>query len=173
MKRRQFVAGAVKLALGSSASTLLGGAIPVSAAEDFSPGNFSDQQVRSLVVLTRAMFPYRQLDDSYYLDIIKHLDAQGDESAELIQLITDGLAQLDEVAGSPWLDASVDDKLKLMEEVQQEPFFGAVLNNAIDVLFRNPDVWELVGYEGSSIEYGGYLNRGFDDIDWLPPQAGT
>ena len=25
-----------------------------------------------------------------------------------------------------------------------------------------------VGYEGPSFDQGGYLNRGFDDLDWLP-----
>jgi hypothetical protein len=53
------------------------------------------------------------------------------------------------------------------EELQTEPFFGAILNQTIDVLYRNRDVWKLLGYEGSSIEYGGYLNRGFNDVDWL------
>ena len=28
--------------------------------------------------------------------------------------------------------------------------------------------WPLFGEEGSSWEKGGYINRGFDDIDWLP-----
>jgi hypothetical protein len=28
--------------------------------------------------------------------------------------------------------------------------------------------WELVGYEGPSFGKGGYLERGFDDLDWLP-----
>jgi hypothetical protein len=28
----------------------------------------------------------------------------------------------------------------------------------------------MVGYGGSAIEQGGYINRGFDEIDWLPPQ---
>ncbi len=27
---------------------------------------------------------------------------------------------------------------------------------------------KMVGYEGSSVEYGGYKERGFSDIDWLP-----
>ena len=33
--------------------------------------------------------------------------------------------------------------------------------------YDNKAVWPLFGYEGSSWEKGGYLNRGFDDIDWL------
>ena len=43
-----------------------------------------------------------------------------------------------------------------------------ILNHTIDVLYRNEEVLTFLGYQGSSIEYGGYLNRGFDDIDWLP-----
>jgi hypothetical protein len=26
----------------------------------------------------------------------------------------------------------------------------------------------LLGYEGPSFDKGGYLNRGFNDLDWLP-----
>jgi hypothetical protein len=29
-------------------------------------------------------------------------------------------------------------------------------------------VHELLGYEGPAYEKGGYLHRGFDDLDWLP-----
>jgi hypothetical protein len=29
-------------------------------------------------------------------------------------------------------------------------------------------VWDAVGYEGPSVHKGGYVNRGFDDLDWLP-----
>jgi hypothetical protein len=37
-------------------------------------------------------------------------------------------------------------------------------------LYSNPQVWPLFGYQGSSLEYGGYLERGFDDIAWLPKE---
>ena len=30
------------------------------------------------------------------------------------------------------------------------------------------EVWPKFGYEGSSAEHGGYIKRGFADIDWLP-----
>ena len=29
-------------------------------------------------------------------------------------------------------------------------------------------LWPKFGYEGSSFEHGGYLHRGFNDLDWLP-----
>ena len=27
---------------------------------------------------------------------------------------------------------------------------------------------EAFGYEGEAFEYGGYIERGFDDLGWLP-----
>ena len=29
-------------------------------------------------------------------------------------------------------------------------------------------VYRFFGFEGSSVEHGGYIQRGFDDIGWLP-----
>jgi hypothetical protein len=34
-------------------------------------------------------------------------------------------------------------------------------------IYNNPDVWKILGYEGASAHLGGYLKRGFDDINWL------
>ncbi len=35
-------------------------------------------------------------------------------------------------------------------------------------LYNQKEVWPKFGYEGSSAEHGGYITRGFADIDWLP-----
>jgi hypothetical protein len=35
-------------------------------------------------------------------------------------------------------------------------------------LYNNPLVWRYFGYEGPSAHLGGYINRGFDDISWIP-----
>ena len=35
-------------------------------------------------------------------------------------------------------------------------------------LYNQTEIWPKFGYEGSSAEHGGYLHRGFNDIDWLP-----
>ena len=47
------------------------------------------------------------------------------------------------------------------------PFFAKVCGDMIAGLYNNPDVWEILGYEGASAHLGGYINRGFNDIDWL------
>lgn len=165
MQRRQFLASTVRIALGASAAQLLSGSLSAQALAESKFENFSEPDARTLSTTARAMFPHRDLDDSYYLAVVQTLDSL---SAEQRESIANGLTQLNAATEGSWLDASVDDKLRALEELQDEPFFRLVLNTTIDVLYRHPDVWKLVGYQGSSIEHGGYLDRGFDDIDWLP-----
>jgi len=35
-------------------------------------------------------------------------------------------------------------------------------------LYDDPEVWAVLGYEGPSLDKGGYINRGFNDLDGLP-----
>jgi len=51
--------------------------------------------------------------------------------------------------------------------MEKNPFFQRVRGALVGGLYGNPDVWPLFGYEGESASKGGYINRGFDDIDWL------
>jgi len=49
-----------------------------------------------------------------------------------------------------------------------------VRSTAVVEVYSDQRTWQLVGYEGSSFDKGGYLDRGFNDLDWLPdPEAGT
>ena len=168
MHRRRFLADSIQLALGTRAAALLSGSFSAAALAQLGLVAFDDHEARTLTVLARAMFPHRALDDSYYFAVVERLDQRAAESAQTRNLIKDGLAQMDAAADSAWIELPVPEKLQILETIQTEPFFAAVLNQTIDVLYRNPEVWKLVGYQGSSIEYGGYLNRGFNDIDWLP-----
>ena len=44
----------------------------------------------------------------------------------------------------------------------------AVRAKTILTLYNDPEVWELLGWEGASYSKGGYVSRGFADLDWLP-----
>ena len=52
--------------------------------------------------------------------------------------------------------------------VADSPFFAIVHSTTVVALYDQPQVWDLLGYEGPSFDKGGYLHRGFDDLDWLP-----
>ena len=158
----------MRLALGARTAVLLSGILPTALLAGVSLQVFDNREVRTLIVLTRAMFPHNELDDIYYVDVVRKLDENAASSAEFLRVIRTGIAALDEAVSGTWVDATVDDKLQTLEALQTESFFAAILNQTIDVLYRNQEVLTMLGYQGSSIEYGGYLHRGFDDIGWLP-----
>ncbi len=94
---------------------------------------------------------------------------QSSQSPETARLVDDGISMLDGKAGKGgWIAQTRERRLALLKEIESTPFFAFLRNSAIDVIYRDPRVWEKVGYGGSAIEYGGYLHRGFNDIDWLP-----
>ena len=56
----------------------------------------------------------------------------------------------------------------MLTEVAETPFFSLVHSTTVVALYDDHEVWDLLGYEGASFDKGGYLHRGFDDLDWLP-----
>jgi hypothetical protein len=54
-----------------------------------------------------------------------------------------------------------------LREMQDAPEFQAVRGACVVGIYNNPEVWPIFGYEGESAAMGGYINRGFSDIDWL------
>lgn len=56
----------------------------------------------------------------------------------------------------------------MLRVAEQTAFFKKCRGDLVVSLYNQPAVWAKLGYEGSSAEHGGYIHRGFDDIDWLP-----
>lgn len=123
---------------------------------------------RTLVRVARLLYPHDDLDDDVYMDTLGSVLARAESNQGFAGLLRKGVAILD--AGKPgsWLTASPDDQLRALERIKDEPFFKVMQRNVRRELYEHPAVWKLIGYEGSPMEYGGYLHRGFDEIDWLP-----
>ena len=84
-------------------------------------------------------------------------------------VLTAGLQQLRTAVGAvAWKQVDEAKRLAVLTELQTSAFFAALRAGALEVLYRSPEMFDLVGYGGSAIEKGGYINRGFADIDWLP-----
>jgi len=163
--RRKFVVGAASL------GGLLGFAFSarVTTASAPSTGQVLDaHSTDTLVEMSRQMFPNKGISTSIYRVAIDNIGTEAQGSAELSALISQGIAQLDGAQGQTWLSCDEETKLATMRSIESSPFFQLIMHKSIDVIYRDPEVWRLLGYEGSSIEKGGYLHRGFDDIDWLP-----
>ena len=56
--------------------------------------------------------------------------------------------------------------LRTLREIADAPFFRMIRGVAVVGIYDDHETWEQLGYEGPSFELGGYLHRGFDDLDW-------
>jgi hypothetical protein len=123
-------------------------------------------QAKAMLAMARQLFPHDKLGDEYYWVVVESIDKEMAGSAELKTRIHDGLAQLDAAVGSEFASAGADRQLAAMRKLESTPFFSDMLNKTQFYFYNNQAVWPKFGYEGSSWEKGGYINRGFNDVKW-------
>jgi hypothetical protein len=128
----------------------------------------SPSQAATLVVMARHLFPHDALGDQYYAAAVEVLDQQAAEDPKLAAQLVQGVAGLDQAMGIPFIRLSAGNQLKVIESVEGTPFFNTVRAATLGALYTNDTVARAFGFEGSSVEYGGYVNRGFNDLGWLP-----
>jgi hypothetical protein len=128
---------------------------------------------RALVRMARLLYPHDALDDGIYLEVLRPLLARADSSRPLAANLRAGVAALDAGDAGSWLAAPPDRQLRALERIAGSPFFRTVQTAVRPELYEHPAVWKLIGYQGSSVEFGGYLHRGFDDIAWLPTEPSS
>jgi hypothetical protein len=134
---------------------------------------FDDALARTLLQMTRAVYPHEFVGDVYYAKVVKDLDAKaagGFDDTTFIDMMREGAAALDEAAGGDFAATAPEAREAILREIAQShpAFFQAVRGTQVVSLYNQPEVWALFGYEGPSYEKGGYLYNGFDDISWLP-----
>ena len=88
-------------------------------------------------------------------------------------LINDGVNRLDADANDrhkvPYAQVPWEaDRVALLQRIEQTEFFQKIRGDLVVSLYNQKELWPKFGYEGSSAEHGGYIKRGFADIDWLP-----
>jgi len=159
--RRRILAGL--LALPGAAVLARSGLLGRYAFAQTEP--LTPHHVDTLERMAWLLFPYPELGDAPYERVAAAI-AAGAGNVGTRALIDSGVAQLDSPAGA-WLALDETAQLAALRAIENGPFFQHVLQTTKVVLFNDPKVWEFVGYGGSSLEFGGYLDRGLNDIDWL------
>ena len=126
----------------------------------------------TLVQMCRHLYPHDTLGEAPYSKIVEEFDKKASTDSAFARLLRDGVASLDAGPLGKWLDVSDEDKLKVLKGMETTPFFQTVRGTMVGAtgLYNQPVVWKQFGYEGSSWQFGGYLNRGFNDISWLPKE---
>jgi hypothetical protein len=114
------------------------------------------------------MYPHDGLGAAPYQRVVAAILVQAAHEPRLWHVLHDGLAELRDALGT-LLDAAAPDHLRdLLTARVDGDFFRAVRSLVAWHLYDDHEVWEFIGYPGSSFERGGYLHRGFDDLGWLP-----
>ena len=105
------------------------------------------------------LFPHEQIDAQHYAGL-----AAAFISADVDRAL--GLAAV--LGGTEFVAVSRDERLARMTAAQGEAAFQALRMHMLMGLYNDLSVTRKFGYQGSSFAQGGYLRRGFDDVQWLP-----
>lgn len=131
-------------------------------------GGLTEQAHKTLSRMAYHLFPHDGIGAAPYHAAADDLLRRCDADPSFCLLLQQGILELGSDAPKAWLDLPVAEQLTTLRRLQDSAFFKAVRVTIIESLYRNRSVWQLVGYQGSSVEHGGYVDRGFDDIAWLP-----
>ena len=165
LTRRALLSRAV--AAGALAVTGAGFVAAPDAAWAVQVTAITEHQMATLLQMARDIYPHDRIGDRYYAIAIK-----GYDSAENAAMVAEGIAALDAAAQAAGHADYVSmgweaDRVALLRDMQDSAFFQTVRGGLVTGLYNQKEVWPIFGYEGESFSEGGYLYRGFDDIDWL------
>lgn len=121
----------------------------------------------TLIQMARDIYPHDHVGDEFYAIAVK-----GYDTAEAAETVEAGVAALNAAAQGKgyanYLDIGWErDRVDLLRAMEDSSFFQTVRGGLVTGLYNQKAVWPLFGYEGESFSKGGYIDRGFNDINWL------
>jgi hypothetical protein len=166
VNRRQFLQQ-------SAGAAVLVGAVSGGGAFAATWNTLEQDSGAALTKMARDLYPHDRVPDAYYENAVAAIDTALAKDAATSRLLINGAASLNAAAtsahGKPYAELQSEaDRIALLKGMESTPFFVTVRGQMITAFYNQPEVWAMLGYEGSSAEHGGYLHRGFNDIDWLP-----
>jgi Gluconate 2-dehydrogenase subunit 3 len=169
MKRREFLKTSALVVAGATAAA---SGVPVIAFADqpqwASLKTLDKHQADTLLKITRQIFPHDNVPDAPYAKVVIELDTEASAAPDTAKLLRDGVEQIDTVNGASFASLPADQQVVVLEKISKGPFFQKVHAVELQTLYSDPEVWKVLGYQGPSFRYGGYLHRGFNDLTWLP-----
>ncbi|HMB73754.1 MAG TPA: hypothetical protein VKQ06_09300 [Gammaproteobacteria bacterium] len=159
--RRRFLVATVFL--GGSAAALRSSLVWAQA------GTAADERTQATMTqLARRLYPHDRLEDAVYAGLLD--DALGATAVDpgFVAAIDAAEQALNARRERDFLALGEAEQIAVMREVEQLEFFSVIQTAVRLRLYNHPGFWNLIGYEGSSWQRGGYLNRGAGEIDWLP-----
>lgn len=151
--------------MGVAGAFTLGGSFiaATDAAWALEVKHLQPRTMATLVQMARDIYPHDSISDEFYAIAVK-----GYDTPEQAPGIEEGIAVLDGMSGGSYLDIGWEaDRNVVLRRVQDTEFFQMIRGGLVVGLYNQKEVWPIFGYEGESFSKGGYIDRGFDDINWL------
>jgi hypothetical protein len=118
----------------------------------------------TLMAMARTIAPHDKLDDAAYALVIKAVDEAAVKDDRVRRTIKEGIAGL----GAGFATRPESDRCAALRKIESSEFFQTMRLKTLQVLYATPMAYEYFGYEGEAFSKGGYLQRGFNDLHWLP-----
>jgi hypothetical protein len=157
--RRRFLTAVIALA-GTAEALRLGRAW----AQNATASDVSDAMAR----IARRLYPHDGLTDAFYAGILDDAMSAAAGDPDFAATLADAEQALNAQQTADFMDLDESGQIAALEAVQQAPFFTAIQTAVRLRLYNHPAFWALIGYDGPSWQFGGYLNNGAGEIDWLP-----
>ena len=160
-------------AVAVPAAVVAGASISADAAWAQDAKAVPPHAMATLVKVARDIYPHDHIGDVFYVKAVTPWDAKAGKDDAVKAMVTEGVARLDQDAqerfNSNYLGVAWEaDRVMLLRGIEHTKFFRTLRTDLVVSLYNQPEIWPKFGYEGSSAEHGGYLARGFNDINWLP-----
>ena len=125
----------------------------------------SQEEKKILMKMCRDIYPHDRFPDGPYERTANDVISKGNSGAENKTMLSEGLEKLKKVN---YTSMNFNKSTKYLKKIQDSKFFQHVRSTTVVTLYNDQEVWGLLGYEGPSFDKGGYIDRGFNDLDWLP-----
>ena len=114
----------------------------------------------------RAMFPHDALPDEAYEKVVEQLEADASGDSGIAATLEQGVAGLD--AQQRFASSTPTRSSRRWARARGPTSSSCSRPPRSSSSTTTRYVWKAFGYEGPSTHLGGYVDRGFDDLDWLP-----
>jgi hypothetical protein len=170
LSRRIFLRRSSAVTLAAAISVTMGGAL-LNAEESWAleVKGLQPETLKTLILMSRDIYPHDHIADRYYAIAAKPFDEKAAAEPAQKEMFEKGVAELNALAGPGGYVAVAweADRVALLNKISNTPMFEAVRSKLVVSLYNQKEIWPLFGYEGESYSKGGYIHRGFDDLDWL------
>jgi hypothetical protein len=125
------------------------------------------QTMATLIQMARDIYPHDRIATEFYAIAVK-----GYDSPEQLEMVEQGVAAVDAAAQGKGLASYLGtgwekERVEILRGMEDSAFFQKVRSGLVTGLYNQKEIWPLFGYEGESYSEGGYIARGFNDINWL------